>query len=367
MSDPNLKTPVREGGVELLRLVLMGFIIGHHVLVHGAGLFDASAMDGNSWGRLALNSFFVIAVDAFVLISGYFSIKLKSLALIKLLSQTWFYGLVLMTAFVLWGGKALTQDLVLLSVLPVSGNLWWFITNYVYLMLVSPLLNRVAFGLDRRHLGFVVLGLLLLNNVIGFYFSPANIWGYSGYSLTNFISIYMVGLYLKRYHTILPGRVYFWGWLAATAGIFVASAVMIFTGQAGYVFSRAFAYNSPLLVFSAICLFFWFKSFKLQAGWVFALSPLVLGVYLIHDHPFIREVLYKSWLQVPQWAHEWWFFVLLPLVILGILGAALVVEKLRSLAFASLEKQLADKAIFKTIDTQLAAIQPPKEAGPAKP
>lgn len=362
-----LPTAGREGGVELLRLVLMGFIIGHHVMVHGAGLFDANHMTEASWARLGLNSFFVVAVDAFIVISGFYGIRLKSLTLIRLFSQTWFYSLMIVALFIGLGLKALTQDTVLVAFLPVSSNLWWFMTNYIFLMMISPLLNRIGQTLSQRQLGLIVLGLLFLESLIGFYFGANNLWGYSGYSLMNFITIYVLGIFLKRFHRLRQPHVYFLVWLATTAAIFVTAAVMIFTGQAGFVFSRAFGYNSPLLILSALCLFFWFKALPVKAPWVFAVSPLVLAVYLIHDHPFVREVLYSKILRVPDYAQTPVFFLVLPLAIGGIFVAAVGIEKLRSRAFAQWEQALADRGLFRKIDEALAAVQPPRQSPPTKP
>lgn len=73
----------RDSSIELLRLFLMLMIIIHHSIVHGMGLrglvlenalpmhFTASEKPVAT----IINCFCICAVNCFVLISGYFSIK----------------------------------------------------------------------------------------------------------------------------------------------------------------------------------------------------------------------------------------------------------------------------------------------------
>ncbi len=65
-------------GVEILRLLLMIFVVAHHVIVHGFGFSSLKdgTWDGDSTYIFALmNSFLVVAVNIFFLISGYFGVK----------------------------------------------------------------------------------------------------------------------------------------------------------------------------------------------------------------------------------------------------------------------------------------------------
>ena len=71
----------RDSNIELLRLVCMLFILLHHFIVHGSEFVTAPSV----WLTI-MNSFLVIAVDCFVLISGYFGIKAKWKGFIHLLS-----------------------------------------------------------------------------------------------------------------------------------------------------------------------------------------------------------------------------------------------------------------------------------------
>lgn len=77
----------RSSNFELLRIICMLFIVlGHLIMAHndvGVGEYMVSHI---------IRPFSVVAVNIFVMISGYFGIKFKLERLIKLCTQTWFYS-----------------------------------------------------------------------------------------------------------------------------------------------------------------------------------------------------------------------------------------------------------------------------------
>ena len=91
----------RESNIELLRLVVMAFIVLHHFIFHGLGqyrflafgetpLLFSSQIDY----ALIVDSFLIAAVDVFILISGYFSIKFKASRFVKLFSVISFFAMI---------------------------------------------------------------------------------------------------------------------------------------------------------------------------------------------------------------------------------------------------------------------------------
>jgi hypothetical protein len=349
----------REGGVELLRPVLMLFIIGHHINTHGAGLYTPGSLGFDSWARLA-NSVFAVAVNAFVFISGYYGMKLRTAALVKILSQCWFYSITIGAAFLLSGAVQWRQDMIWQFVFPVSSDLWWFITCYVILMFFSPLLNAVGNRLEGGHLALIVAALFTIEAGVGYVWEPPNLWGSSGYTPMNFMFIYMTALYLRRFHVIRTRWFYAGIWLCATAAIFAIAVSMVLTG--GDVGTWAFSYNSPLLILSAACLFFLFKSLKVDSPLVHQCAPWVLAVYLIHEHPWMRTMLYKEWLEIHTYRSGLKFFAVLPLAMLGIFLSCILIESWRSRLFAGIEKAVLGWAPLRAIDEALVEFQnlPPR-------
>lgn len=102
------KELTRESGTELLRILLMLMIITHHLIVHGAKLellgSNSLLIDSRTNPYPFLNSFFVIGVDGFIFISGFYGINYKLKGLVNIILQVIFYSLVLLvlSKFVYW-------------------------------------------------------------------------------------------------------------------------------------------------------------------------------------------------------------------------------------------------------------------------
>lgn len=72
----------RESKFELLRIVCMIFVITEHLVPHITDMQNVYGV-GYYVGNIA-NSFCVVAVNCFVLLSGYFGIKMKLKKILQL-------------------------------------------------------------------------------------------------------------------------------------------------------------------------------------------------------------------------------------------------------------------------------------------
>lgn len=92
---------IRESNIELLRLIIMAFIVFHHFIFHGLGIYrslvfhEPSILPSSHIDfALIIDSFFIAAVNVFLLISGYFSIKFKAKSFVKLFSIVSFFAMI---------------------------------------------------------------------------------------------------------------------------------------------------------------------------------------------------------------------------------------------------------------------------------
>ena len=61
----------------------------------------------------------------------------------------------------------------------------------------------------------------------------------------------------------------------------------------GYFSSDYYAYSNIIVVIQTITIFMLFQSFKLSSKIVNAVSRTTFGIYLIHEHEYIRKYIYK--------------------------------------------------------------------------
>ncbi len=184
MGVPFKEKTVREFNIELLRIFLMLMIIGYHLIVRGAGVGGANdnyiITDNYSVAYILLKSFLVIAVNCFVFISGFYRISFRSRTVISLMLQTTFYALIIHLGFTLLTGAPFGLRLLVNIFLPLFNGTWWFITAYLGLYLVSPLLNKGIDSCTREQLLFVLVVFTVLNAFVGFLFSSEGVLGTNG-------------------------------------------------------------------------------------------------------------------------------------------------------------------------------------------
>ena len=86
----------RQSNIELLRMLCMLFIVCHHMIVHALPSNPIWNNNGAEWyGLQLLNCMCYVAVNIFILISGYFSIHIKFRSFIRFYIMLAFYGCVL--------------------------------------------------------------------------------------------------------------------------------------------------------------------------------------------------------------------------------------------------------------------------------
>lgn len=294
---------VRESNIELLRIVAMFFIVLHHLIVHGIKNVGYLAYPleeicvEKQVPLILLNAFTIVAVNCYVLISGYWGIYPTKKKFCSLFVICAFYSVGHYLLYALLNAS-FSVKMFIYAILPFSHNQGlWFVTCYIGLFFISPLLNAAVNYLNEKEMEWVnVLGGL---GIITFYFGY--LWrtelNHNGYNIINFIFLYMIGRYLKlknakkqkKYKSAYLLLVYIVCTLiTALLGIFF----LCYKGTSVFLFYWAWRYNSPLVIIGAVALFMFFNSFTIRKRWINYIAASTFPVYLIHENCFANEYLY---------------------------------------------------------------------------
>jgi surface polysaccharide O-acyltransferase-like enzyme len=291
-----MKTSVknRDSNFELLRLVCMLYILLMHFLGHGLNIVGN---DGGGGGysiiAVTLKSFFIVAVNCFVLISGYFQIKPKFSNFIHLYLMCVFYQLI-PTVFSGINNNYFNIKKIVFSFLPFWRSYLWFIPCYFHLCFLSPIINKLITGCNKKeYLSFLVLCFIL--NVIYNFFNPSS---NRGFDIINFIFLYLIGRFIQLYvknETSAKIRMLFLLTYTMCSLLLAILVIYIFNSDIDSKWANilGFSYNSPLVIISAIAFFCFFRTIRLQSKVVNWLAASVLAIYLIHENPVISAYLYQ--------------------------------------------------------------------------
>lgn len=312
VKNQNSKVKMRNSNFELMRIVSMFFIVIYHIIIHGKIL-------ENSHGTTHFVLYIILAicivhVNSFILVTGYFQCKskLKLTKVIQLNNSIWFYTVSIVLFFIIVKGNTFNSIELLKTFLPISYNDYWFLTNYLILYLISPILNTVINNIDEKKFKRIIVLLLFIDSILPTLTNSSFFNVTLGYSLYHFIFLYFVGAFLRNYpiedwyifkktsKKALQLISLFIFFLMAFINIINQSAskellnMHPIIAEVGIIFSNSFiAYNNPLVIIQTIAFFIFFSTLNLKNTFINYISTGTIGIYLIHDNNNIRNVLYK--------------------------------------------------------------------------
>lgn len=305
----------RMVSIELLRIIAMMMVVMLHYLGKGNLLPELTGgLDANGYVAWGLESLSIVAVNVYMLISGYFLVEsgFKPKRLIELLLQVLFYTLlvpVVLWAFGVISPGGITLYDLLLVFLPVQMNHYWFITAYVIMYLFSPVLAAGAKALTKEQLRNTIIGLLLFFSVSKSILPVELSLDNKGYDGIWFMCVFLVAAYIRLYgipffegaHRVRRGILCY---LGGCVGIWCLTlgvrAVYLKTGSLDHFIQNGFHYNHVLNLLAAVGLFHAFLGLKLstEKWWakvILWIAPCSLGVYLLHEQMSLRY-LWPRWL-----------------------------------------------------------------------
>lgn len=303
----------RNANIELLRMLSMFMIIFLHALGKGNLLVNLSVkFSVNALIAWIIEALSLSAVNIFMLISGYFLIDsgFKLRRLIELACETVFYSLGAFLVCLLFGietNEPVNTYFLLHTVFPVHMELYWFISAYCLVYMFLPLINMGVKHLDKKQFSLMLIVLLVYE--CGFKsLLPVRLnEDKFGYNFLWFLIVFLVGAYFKLYGLGILNSVgkgfalYFVSALLILAENTALDYVTVKTGHLSEIAGISTEYNHIFVLLSAVGIFAAFinmqKKGEKASKIICALSPMALGVYLLHENLSLRYN-WQKWLGI---------------------------------------------------------------------
>lgn len=344
----------REGNLELLRLACMLLILAHHLAWHGAAM--QSPLPENKALAAYLFAGGMTGVNCFVMITGYFLAPFRARRLCMTLLETLFYsvGLTLLAKAAGWN-RQVTGETVKNAALIITRGPYWFVTMYLALTALLPLIQPAVKGLGKRaHLWVLAVSAVYLSVIPTATFRNPSSPFFS--QLTWFFFLYLLGAYFRKFPNRLFRCVPFQGCLFA-AMLGLMGWLCLWGNEHPELFQQVgsrqnfFADKNTLPQLLCSCgLFLFFAHLRVKPSRLLTmLSGASFGVYLIHDHSLLRPMIWNVWFHVWQdclTPHFWKTAFTVPLIIYLVCAAADILRKY--LLEKPLEKLLGP--VFQKID-----------------
>lgn len=181
---------------ELLRIIAMLMVLGLHANFMALGqptLDDIFTVTGLT--RTLLQSLCIIAVNVFVMISGWFGIKPSIKGFCNFMWQVIFcVGGVYLAGTVFFNQPFGVKDLLRCFGLYHGGG--WFVASYIGLYIISPILNSYIEKTSIKNISWTLIAFFLFEFLWGNTLSVDFVVG--GYSTFSFIGIYILAGVLHK-------------------------------------------------------------------------------------------------------------------------------------------------------------------------
>ena len=190
---------VRKPNFELLRIIAMLMIVTLHYNIHADALLQLGVPASKvQIFATVIETFCITGVNVYVLLSGYFlsQTNIKLSRILKLICQVYFYTILISVAMMMVGTYTVGSDDTIYKtaqyLFPISSEHYWFVTAYVIMYVLSPVLNAAVNALSRIQLKTVIIGLLIWFCGIKSLVPVMFVTDHAGYDYGWFICLYLI-------------------------------------------------------------------------------------------------------------------------------------------------------------------------------
>ena len=354
----------RDSNFELLRIISMFLIVLGHIIMHGKVLENCT----NPGLKIILEiimMILIVHVNSFVLITGYFqsTSKFKQSKLWSIISTNWFYKALILIIFSILNIETFSNLDKFINLFPLNLSDYWFINTYLITYCLSPYLNKLIDSLKKKDYQKLLIVLFIIFSVFP-YTTGNRIFQNDGYSLYNFIFLYLIGAYLRRYplkdsylfknfsnnlFQVTMIGIFFFCVLINYSFYQTANSILginsLFDLFGTSIVDMTLAYSNPIVIIQSVSFFTLFGTFKFKNKFINKMSQLTLGIYIIHDNTYVRKNIYK-WLRIdgPKVVSYRYIIYVLVCAIIIYVGCTLI-ELIRQLLFKKISEFKVSKKI----------------------
>lgn len=282
----------RKSNIELLRIIAMIMIIsGHYFWILMNRNFGSVPKNNNYYLVSFFESIFIVGVNLFVLITGYFmidKIKVNTRKIVTIITTTIFYSIIIYLIINITNKEIFSIKEFIKSIFSIIFySEYWFIKTYIVLYLLIPFINIGLRNLNKNMFNRLLFILIIIFSVWPS-FLPYSPDGRLGQSIMHFVVLYCIGAYLKLYFYDNKKRVWIIRYFIFCIMTFICSISKIIPAAAAW--GNDFIFN----ICSSVCLFIYFSKINIKSKFINELASLMFGVYVIHINRYVAPILYSS-------------------------------------------------------------------------
>ncbi len=321
----------RNSSFELLRIILLIMILVEHgnMWFIGGGYHS----DWEHWAKCIVESVCIGSVNAFVLISGWFGIRSDLKKIGKLVFMLLFCTVPLLVAALLFDWLPFSKIASINGVYEyvLGGNAYWFVADYIGLLIMAPMLNKGIRTMDKRQLRTLLLAGYALIAIYDFVFRVPVLGSEGGYSILWFGLLYLLAQYMRACGLGVIDR--FCRPILVSA--VVLQSVLFYWGLIGM------RYTNPLILIESVCLISIFKGRMFHSSVINYAATSCLMAYMLHMQPILVPYIRRFLLAEYAGRGYWIYMVEVFILSIAVFLIAILLNKVQSAIYQKFLKCLS--------------------------
>ena len=287
----------RDSNFELLRIIAMFLVMITHATFLALGVptyEDSINIPYSSFGIFLSQSFSTACVNIFVLLSGWFGIKVNLKRFSEFIFQVFFFTSIIFIGLYIYSSNLITNTDALLTFFMFHSSDYWFVKAYIGLYLFSPILNTFAERASQKQLGYFLISFFIFQTIYGWVSIDGVQWIGGGYSAVSFFFLYLAAKYTRQY--LLPDinkisqKLYITVYISIV--LFIATLAFIATRLGIPIAGRLFTYTNPLVLLESLLLVIIFSRISIKSKIINWVGISCFSVYLLHANELLLRPYY---------------------------------------------------------------------------
>ncbi len=332
-----IKREERNYSLDLLRIISIFLVICCHINSHG-GYAERFIFPEFMWVYTKFfSSLAIICVNVFVIISGYLKCESEKFHLSRIVRIYTASVFISEICYFIYLSYTSTDFSIVLFIQNIFFGDMWFVSQYIALYLLSPFLNKFIKAINKRQHLVVMILLYFMGGLTKDLCRYTWVNFNNGYSLMWFIELYLIGAFIKKYHTSYPPLYSTLVYLLCSVMLTLSSVIFELNKlpvlRDIYPADHFYRYNSILVLISSISFFMIFVKIKhvRNIKLIRFITPAVLGIYVLHDNIYMREMIWTGniYLKITNSVDGAAHILIMLVVVIIIFTLCLMIEKIR--------------------------------------
>ena len=232
------------------------------------------------------------------------SIRIKLSRALDIYFSMVFYNVLFFTIACVLGRYTFSFSELLWAVFPFFAGRKWFVETYIILLCLAPFINVLIGKLKKRSLQLLIAIQLLFFSIWPSFLPDAPITD-RGYGITNFLTLYLIAAYIKRYGVFNDTK----KTKVRSALCFFSSVFVIaLSSVLPYLRKRAWDYCYIFVIIASVSAFLFFLNMRPFHNKVInTIAACTFGVYLTHASIFLQDIIYRHIMNVEGYVNTNWF------------------------------------------------------------